>query len=309
MGKLPQNRHRALACIAALLGVCAVPSVARADTPKRVAVMVVATVNASPKDASDAIGGLSKTLAKELAVEVVANQDVGKDLTGGRLSDLCFADAKCLRKVGSSLGVDRLVVIAVVRIGAQLKLDSTVVEVATGAAKQRPPIRVAEGQSYESSLKGVGRMLLPTARSAPDPAAKPTPIPKPIKPPTVPVSKPPPPRVVLLREAPLKRRMTRGAWIATGVGAVTFVAGTALGWRAIRGEDDLTSRGCAMMTCPQADIDAVDRDALLADLLLGASVASGVTALVLYLRSGSREPPVQVQATSSSVLFTARGSF
>ena len=283
------------------------PAVAAAE---RVGVVVAVTVNTRAREAQRLADALGAALLDQLDIDVVAGREAERRLPPEGVPDTCVVDSACQQDVARRLEADQLLLLAVVRVGKRVQIDATWVHVATGRTASRPRILLQDGQSTKDVLADAVFELMPDAalrmgsgrRRAGEPTAPGASL----------------PAAELVRPAPQPRRMTAGAWIAGGIGVGALAASGMFALDATRRYRDLDAGGCADMACSISDIDAVDSRALVTDVLLGVGVAAGITAVVLYWRSGApaseqtvglRRPRLDVAATAGGMAITWGGWF
>jgi hypothetical protein len=294
--------------------VTAVPAGVRADPPPRVGVVAAVTVNVTAEEAAEVASALAEALQEELVVDVIVGEEVSKRLPDGGLSDVCVVDPECVRDLGERLGADQLLVLAIVRVGTHLQIDPTVVDVASGRTASQAPVRLDADADAVTAFRAIAGRLVAgaTKRSAiaeTDTADE-------VAPPAVTPALVPNDRAGaeggvsdVVTRGGRDRHMTTGAWVAGGVGAASLIAGVGFAAKARSGFQDLEDKGCDQVACDQGEIDRVSRDALLADVLVGVGLAAGVTAAILYLRSGTEAKEVRVSASPDGVMFAVGGRF
>lgn len=260
-----------LVALAVLAGLClAVPAV-RAE---RVGVVVAATVNTRPDEPERLASALGKALRERLDIDVVAGSEAQRRLPPDGVPDTCVIDAACQRDVAGRLDADQLLILAVVRVGERVQIDATWVHVATGRTASRERILVQDGGAPASRVfAAAARVLLPDAAPRPGASGAGDPASAAVQP-----------------AARSTRRITPGVWVAGSASAGALLAGGLFALDAVRRHRELEARGCADVSCPRGDIDAVDTRARLADVLFGVSLVAGVTAGVLYWASAQAEP-------------------
>jgi hypothetical protein len=279
---LPDHRRARpiarLAALVALLGIWLMPPAARAE---RVGVVVAAAVNTHRGEDERLATELGRALREQLDIDVVAGSEAERRLPSGGVPDTCVVDSACQRDVAGRLAADQLLILAVVRVGARVQIDTTWVDATTGRTASRTRILIHDnGKPARTVFAGAAFELLPDAALRIGEAGRPG-------------------RgggsdaagAALSQTAPRpSRRLTPGVWVAGGISAGALLAGGIVAIDAVRRHRDLDARGCDDMTCPRADIDAVDTRARLADALFGVGLVAGVTAGVLYWRSSRTEP-------------------
>lgn len=244
---------------------------------RRVGVVVTHQVNVTSAEARELALTLGEALGDVLSIDVIAGRDVERALPHGGLSQGCVARVECRLDLGRRLDADELLMLSITRVGSMTQIDSTWANVASGRVVTRPAIRLETGDDPIHVFTGRAAQLLPHIAHRRD--------------------SPRQPGIVIInpgdrRERVSPRRITRGTWIAGGVSAAALVAGGALALSARGKWNDLEAQGCRRMACPGQDIDALGSRALAADILLGAAVASGTAAAILYWRSAGAPRPV-----------------
>jgi hypothetical protein len=259
-----------LAALAALLGLWLAAPAARAE---RIGVVVAATVNTHQGEPERLASALGQALLEQLDIDVVAGVEAQRRLPSGGVPDTCVMDSVCQRDVAGRLDADQLLILAVVRVGERVQIDATWVHVATGRTASRARILVHDrGQPAAKVFAGAVLQLLPDAALRIGATAE------------------APRQDVAQPAARPSRRLTPGVWVAGGISAAALLAGGVFALDAVRRHRELDARGCAVVACPPADIDAVDTRARLADVLFGVGLVAGVTAGVLYWASAQDEP-------------------
>lgn len=259
---------------------------ADADVLRRIGVVVAAQVNLSAEEARNLATQVGAALGESLPVDVIAGVEAERRLPEDGLPDDCTTIAECRQDLGRRLDVDELLFLVIVRIGGDTQIDTTWASVASGHVTSRPAITIASdsAESARDRFKRFAPALLPhIAKRAKTGSDKPP--------------------VIMLSTTGWDsgRRMTTGTWIATGVAAGGLLGGTIYGLLAQRKLSALEKQGCTETSpCEGPQIDALERDAVLADIFFAAALASGVTAAVLYWRSDRGEPPTIQVGTGPS---------
>lgn len=262
--------HRRLRPAALSVLLLLVSSPALAGTT-RVGVVVSTAVNLDDAAVDALASSLGAALAAELGVDVIAGVESRRRLPPSGLPEGCVADIECRRDVGARLDADELLMLVIVQLGDRVQIDPTWSHLASGRVASRPAVTIAEGDDSRTAFTAAAPSLLPHIRGQPQPQA---------------------PAVVVVRGGPgddSGRRMTPLTWAAVGVAGAAAVGGAVFAVSARSKYDTLEDSGCRDNPCPASDIRALRRHSLAADVLFGASLAAGVTAAILYLRSGSDE--------------------
>jgi hypothetical protein len=280
-----------LAALAALLGIWLMPPAAHAE---RVGVVVAAAVNTQRGEDMRLANALGQALLEQLDIDVVAGSEAARRLPPGGVPDTCVVDSACQRDVAGRLAADQLLILAVVRVGARVQVDTTWVDATTGRTASRKRILIHDnGKPARKVFAAAVFDLMPDAAlriGATRRAGKPN---------GQDAAGAAASSTVIVQTAP-SRRFTPGVKVAGGISAGALLVGGILGIDAVRRQRDLEARGCDDMMCPLADIDAVDNRTRLADALFGVGLVAGVTAGVLYWRSSQTEPAPEPAARLGS---------
>lgn len=255
----------------------AIASTARADT-RRVGIVVTVKVNVTAEAATALAGELGEVIRSERPVDVLAGVDVDRRLPAEGVAPNCHAVESCRQDLARRLDADELLMLVIVDVGGKTRIDATWVNIATGKVVTRPAITLTKTSDRRAVFRqAVPRLLPHIAKKKPDGGSKIV---------VVPVGK----------EERGGRRFTRGTWIATGIAVAAGIAGGVFAISAQGKFSSLEDDNCRVDVCEPARIDSLDSHALAADVLLGVSLASAVTAAVLYIRSdpgpASEQPPV-----------------
>lgn len=293
--------HRLTASITAVAvaaAVVAVSGTAAAEEPRRIGIVVSTTVNVTEAEADAIASELGAALSSALPVDIIAGGETRRRLPPDGLPDECIARAECRTDLGDRLDASELLLIVVVKIGERVQIDATWANVASGKAISRAAVVVEAGADRAKVFADAAPTLLPHIKRAEPNDRRPD--------------------IIVVPGATTPgdgRHMTTGSWIAVGVSGAALIGGTVFALSARNKFNALDGDGCRDMRCPQSEVDSMERRALAADVLYGVSIAAGVTALVMYLRSdaGDEEPPaepaVTVGAGPGSVGFAIRGRF
>jgi hypothetical protein len=114
-----------------------------------------------------------------------------------------------------------------------------------------------------------------------------------------------PPVAMADQPADTGRRITTGVWIAGGIGVAALVGGTVFGIQALGTQSDLEE--CQVdpdCSVNDSDIDGLALQRDLSDVMFVTAVAAGVTAGILYWRSGKTGTRVDVAATPAGTAIT-----
>ncbi|HUS63388.1 MAG TPA: hypothetical protein VMZ28_02555 [Kofleriaceae bacterium] len=283
----------------------AVPAAAHAQQQQpRVGVVVLVHTGLSASEADGVSDALGRGLRARLLVDVIAGAEVTRRLPPEAVAGSCMIEKECTADLAQRLAVDQLLYLVVNRIGGRVSVDATWVDPATMRTVPRPQLTFDKIEQAEAAFAEAAPQVLPDA--APRPAAAVTPTPEAGGGDTVIHTDPQP--VVIEQTTP--RHMTRGAWIAAGVGVAA--AGGALTFTLLARKDyvDCDDSG----TCSDSKLDRLERKALAADVLWGASVAAAVTAGALWWLSSDVErvetgAPVAIEGgPAGSLGLSLRGS-
>jgi hypothetical protein len=290
--------HRVLA-VAAVAATFLAPAPARGDRERRVGLVVTIAVNVTPEEAQELAAELGEQIRRALPIDVIAGSETVRRLPPAGLPEECVGDVSCRNDLGRRLDADELLLLAIVRMGDVVQIDTTWANVASGRTASRPRIEIAASADRARLFAAAAPGLLPQVAAE----AK--------------ASRTGSGQVVVIEKPGQPedgRRMTAPAWIAAGVGAGALATGVILALSARSKFDALDGDDCRTTQCEQDRIDTGRRHALYADVMFGTALAGGTTALVLYLVSGAseRDPrPPAVSATGSSDSFglLVRGRF
>ena len=242
----------ALGVVAAALGLQV--GAADAAPPARVAVLIGEVLGVEP-DQADALGAaLATALNQKLMVDAIGGTDVARRLPPAGLPDECLSTPACVADLGARLDADRLLVLAVVRSGAALQIDATMIEVTTGAAAPRPRLQLSDLGSADALFAEAASRYLPDAEA----------------------------RVLGGGGAREPRRPIRTVvWVTGGVGLAAHAAAGIQGL-SIKSKYDQCNTGRA---CDEPEKQALHRRTVIADVTLGLGLAAVATAIVLYVRT------------------------
>lgn len=297
---------------------------ARPGHPPRVGLVVVTRVNLSTAGADQLAAELAAALRARLAVEVVAGPVVRR-LLGEDPPDDCAARAVCVRDVASRLRADQLLFLVVVKLGPLVKVEPTWVAARGAGPSGRPVIvihqdRAGAGPAFAAAsedllprarLRGRGRAVSGAAVRRERAGALPAPAPAESHDPASGA-----PGTVTPGGAGHgggKRHITVPVMIAAGTAGVSLALGAGLGLSARHRYSSLESDGCEQALCPNVSsrINQMEDEALAADILFTTSAVAGLTAVMLYLNSGSagQTPPVDINTVPGGAVFSIGGHF
>ncbi len=129
----------------------------------RVGVTVSAVINAKPHLGPRVSAALGKIVGETLNADVLAGPEAQARLPDNARSEACLGDSACLVAAGKALGVDQLLMLIIVGVGEELKIEATWVDVATGETALRPGITTADtDDSMRVAFTAKASELLPT---------------------------------------------------------------------------------------------------------------------------------------------------
>jgi hypothetical protein len=149
-----------------------VASIAQADAPPRLAVIPYLTLNLSADEERELRELLSIEIASNTTARVLSNKEVQKKLPP--IPDGCPENPSCVLSVGTPLGADYLLFVALVKTDPDIQMQLFLVEVAgAGAMRQEKTALTTDdskwsetiGASVRSLLGGVKRLAKETALS------------------------------------------------------------------------------------------------------------------------------------------------
>lgn len=247
---------RAGALVAAAIAVAALATRADAAPTPRVAILVGETLGVDVPEA-DALGAaLATRLGEKLVVEAIGGADVARRLPPAGLPDECLSTPACLADLGTRLGADHLLVLAIVKAGDGVQIDANLIDLATGASTPRPRLQVADLAAADAAFAEAATRYLPDAaeRTA----------------------------IVIGGSGERHRPIAPAVWAAGGVGAAALIGSSILGLTLKAKYDQCNDTG---HPCDDATKDAIRTRALVADVTLGVGVAAAAVAIVLYVRT------------------------
>jgi len=281
--------NRSLTALA-LVAVVSTSVSARADDGRTVAVVVASQVNASEDEAASTAASL-ETVLEERGETLTPWAKSRPLLPAEGLPADCLTVPSCIRDLGRTLGADELLFLSVVRVGSSVQVDVSWASATSGESAVRARVALSgfDSSAQTGAFRAEADRILPELRraaTAPQPTIAAT---------------------TTDAEIPARsRHLTRGVWIAGGIGAAALVGAGALGLYT----RDLYKDCERSENCDNAELDDVDRTALLADVLLFGGIAAGVTAAVLYYRSGDEpERTVAIEPTPGGLSLGYRARF
>jgi hypothetical protein len=255
--------------IAALVASYVAPAHAQApERAPRVGVVIELGVDVEPARADSIGAALADGLNRELKVDAFGGEDVSRRLPPEGLPEECLARAECVKDVAARVDADQLIFLVVVQLGADVQVDASWVDVATGAVSSRPRVILKADANAVTVFADAAERYLPEA--------------KPRK--TETIILPGPGGGATGPD----RHMTTASWISGGVAVAALGGATVLGLtvrsrfdkcqRFADNEDDLDD-------CTPGELDAIESRALISDITLGVGIAAVVTTAILYWRS------------------------
>lgn len=119
-------------------------SSAHAQGETKVGVTVSTVINADQSVGEKVSTALGKALGETLSVTVLAGADAQARLPEAARSETCLGESSCLVSAGKALEVDQLLMLIIVGVGDELKVEATWVDVASGETALRPGITTGE---------------------------------------------------------------------------------------------------------------------------------------------------------------------
>lgn len=264
------------ACTCALMA----PSAHANTAAPRVAVVVALSVNADDAQLVRLERALAAALEHAFAIETLAGSDVRTALGDAGVPDDCVAKRACVRELADKLDADQLLLLTVVRVGDRFQIAITWGDGQDGRTASRVTIDIdVEQQDPQPVFAVYAGRLLPDAPPRTD---------KQDDADTGPATDDGAADVIKssVDTRDTGRKATMGVWVATGLGVAFVAAGATFGLLARSDYNELESGQCLDRVCPEDDIDRLAFRARMSDALFGAALLSGVTAAVLYWRSG-----------------------
>ena len=269
------------AIVSVVTTLCLSAHVARAESPRRVAIIPQLAVNVDDRRVVALTEELAETLHQRLVVDAIGGVDVSRRLPTEGLPDDCLVQKACVDDLGVRLDADELIFVVLVQVGQDIQVDATWIDVATGRSASRPRL-VLDAEARAGTVFGeAATRLLPDAE---------------VRSRTVVVSAP--------RARP--RRMTTPAWITAGTGGALLATGVVFGVMA-RGTYNRCERD---RDCSDDELDTMERHALTADVTVSLAIGAGIaTGVLWWLSGGESEPVVGVGAAPGTATITYGGRF
>ncbi len=133
---------------------------------KKIGVAVSAVINMSPSAGTTVSRNLGLAIQESIAVQsVVYGRESQALLPRSARDESCLGDTVCLIAAGRALMVDQLLMLIIVDIGENYKVEATWVDVSTGQTALRPPLDIPKEASLMSrSFQANIKTLLPNAQ-------------------------------------------------------------------------------------------------------------------------------------------------
>ncbi len=265
------------------------------NAEKKVGVAVSAVINTNLETGIKVSAALGKALSKRLEVTVVSGAEAQTLLPAAAQAENCLGDTACLTAAGQALGVDELLMLIIVDIGGNYKIEATWIDVKSGDTALRPAIDAPTSADLLSkSLENQVGTLLPDAALRM--------IDAPVEPPTKHddlVEKDPQEVTAPTVKSEKSWNGTSKALLWGGVAAVAIGA-SRFTFRLIDCKGFETGMNCSK----KSGIDSA------ADVVGTLGVISITAAVYLYLSSEETETiPVAFGVQKDSVAFTYQGRF
>lgn len=140
----------------------------------KIGVTVSAVINAKPHVGPRVSAALGKALGETLSAQVLAGPDAQARLPEAARSETCLGESSCLVSAGKALGVDQLLMLIIVGVGDELKIEATWVDVATGETALRAGITTADtDDAMRAAFQAKASELLPTVSLRPSETTSP----------------------------------------------------------------------------------------------------------------------------------------
>jgi hypothetical protein len=206
-------------------------------------------------------------------------------------TSVCNGASSCVASLAKLSGLGRLVAVQLVKIGANVAVDVSVVDSATGttlaAATRSVPLKSPRKELELLARELVGKLPPPEVAKVEPVKPPPTDVPKDTT--LTPKDPPPPEPPIVVAEAP---GMPTGRKVALGLGAgavVSLGVGIGLGASALAQSSSLS----ALDPDYEAKAAAVKGRALAADLSYGLAAGLAVAAVVTWLMSPPEPTPAR----------------
>jgi hypothetical protein len=257
----------------------------------RVAVVNALTVNVEAEEGIALTARLGAALRSELVVDVIAGAEAHRRLPDGQVPDGCITRPECIADIAVRLGADQVLFLVVVRLGDRLQIDPTWSDSTGQRTVGREAVVIDDPGEWDAKFASAAQGLLPDASKRQS-----------LKPQVILVPQP----------APTGRIITRGVWIAGGVGAAALVGAVSFTIATDRADDRLQINRCDVQPCDPSLVDSLKRRALIADLFIAATIGAGATAGVLYFLS-SKDDEYRLEVSAATLpaggALMVKGSF
>ncbi len=171
-------RSLAALCLMTILGNGGVLH-AQGNDDTRVGIAVSTVVNASPSVGARVSDAMAEALRETLKAELLAGQKAQALLPEEAQSGTCLGDSACLVSAGKAMGVDQLLMLIIVGVGDELKIEATWVNVATGETALRPGITSADDtKALLTAFRVHANALLPNVALRQKPTVQADPVPQ-----------------------------------------------------------------------------------------------------------------------------------
>jgi len=250
-----------------IVALCSSAAAQPAEPVPHVGVVIELAVDVEP-DRADAIGAaLADALNRELKVDAVGGDEVSRRLPPGGLPEECLAKAECVKDVAARIDAEQLLFLVVVQMGADVQVDASWADVATGAVKPRPRVILKADANAVSAFADQAQRYLPDARERRN-------------------------ETIIMNggggPAGPSRHLTTTSWITGGLSVVALGGAGVLGLT-VRSRYQKCERLVDNLDpsddCTDGELDTIDQRGLIADLTLGVGVAAAIATAVLYWRS------------------------
>lgn len=132
------------------------------DGETKIGVTVSAVINAQPHVGPRVSAALGNALRETLIAQVLAGPDAQARLPEAARSETCLGESSCLVSAGKALEVDQLLMLIIVGVGDELKIEATWVDVSTGETALRPGITTADTDAaMRAAFTAKAKELLP----------------------------------------------------------------------------------------------------------------------------------------------------
>lgn len=126
------------------------PRLAHAEELK-IGVAIGATINASPEVSVAVSEAVGTALQTKLKVSAIGGAQAQSMLPEEAKAETCLGDSACLVQAAKALQVDQLLMLVVVGVGEEIKIEATWVEVATNQTALRPALTLSTDPALMSA--------------------------------------------------------------------------------------------------------------------------------------------------------------